>query len=248
MFRVRTFIGASAAAAATSAGAMALIIYITLWFQSVLGASPLGAGTRLLALTAPILLLAPVGGRLSSIVPARAMLCVGLACIAGGGFAMSQVSAASQWSVLVPGLALAGVGLGLSAPALSSTAVSIVPPWRTGMASGLNYTARQLGLATGIAALGAVFEHQVRASTVTALAHSPLAARAGTLGKVIAGGGARGVLAAVHGAPRRALEHTVHASFASGLSHIFEIAAVIAAIGALAGLALVSRRDAYEAG
>lgn len=61
MFRIPSFVGSSAAAFATAASVRSLIIYITLWFQSVLTASPLGAGARLLALTGPVLLLAPVG-------------------------------------------------------------------------------------------------------------------------------------------------------------------------------------------
>jgi hypothetical protein len=47
------------------------VVRLTLWFQSVLGASPLGAGLRLLALTLLVLVFAPVGGRLGGVVPAR---------------------------------------------------------------------------------------------------------------------------------------------------------------------------------
>jgi predicted MFS family arabinose efflux permease len=41
---------------------------------------------------------------------------------------------------------------------LASTAVSVVEPRRAGMASGINNTFRQVGIATGIAGLGAIFQ------------------------------------------------------------------------------------------
>ena len=42
---------------------------------------------------------------------------------------------------------------------LASTAVGVVEPARAGMASGINSTLRQVGIATGVAALGAIFSH-----------------------------------------------------------------------------------------
>ena len=46
-------------------------------------------------------------------------------------------------------------------PPLASTAIGVVPVERSGMASGINSTFRQVGIATGIAGLGAVFQHSV---------------------------------------------------------------------------------------
>ena len=67
---------------------------------------------------------------------------------------MSRVAASSGWTLLLPGFVLAGIGIGLTNPALASTAVGVVSPERSGMASGTNSTFRQVGIATGIAALG----------------------------------------------------------------------------------------------
>ncbi|HEX4837366.1 MAG TPA: hypothetical protein VFV03_02430, partial [Solirubrobacteraceae bacterium] len=54
-----------------------------------------------------------------------------------------------------------GVGVGLVNPPLASAAIAVAPPARSGMASGANSTFRQVGIATGIAALGAVFQHDL---------------------------------------------------------------------------------------
>jgi predicted MFS family arabinose efflux permease len=56
---------------------------------------------------------------------------------------------------------VAGIGAGFINVPLASTAVGVVEPARAGMASGINSTFRQVGIATGVAALGAIFSHHV---------------------------------------------------------------------------------------
>ena len=55
-------------------------------------------------------------------------------------------------------------------PPLASTAVGVVPVARAGMASGVNSTFRQVGIATGIAALGSIFSQQVASAVRPELA------------------------------------------------------------------------------
>ncbi len=85
---------------------------------------------------------------------------------------MTAVDAQSSWTVLIPGFILAGAGIGLVNPPLASTAIGVVPPARSGMASGINSTFRQVGIATGIAGLGAIFQHRVTQHTTSSLARS----------------------------------------------------------------------------
>src|SRR6202012_5361105 len=75
----------------------------------------------------------------------------------------------STWTVLLPGFLVSGFGIGIVNPVLASGAVSVVQPQRSGMASGANNTFRQVGIATGIAVLGAVFQSQILAHTTAAL-------------------------------------------------------------------------------
>ena len=70
---------------------------------------------------------------------------------------MHGISDTSKWTTLLAGFIEAGVGVGLVNPPLASTAIGVVEQRRSGMASGVNTTFRQVGLATGIAALGALF-------------------------------------------------------------------------------------------
>jgi hypothetical protein len=47
---------------------------------------------------------------------------------------------------------------------MTVAALAVVPPSQSGMASGVNNTARQLGIAAGIAALGALVESRTNAA------------------------------------------------------------------------------------
>ncbi len=71
------------------------------------------------------------------------------------------------------GSLVAGVGIGLANPAIASTALGVVPPARAGMASGINSTFRQVGIATGVAGLGAVFQSRIASELATRLPQAP---------------------------------------------------------------------------
>ena len=90
---------------------------------------------------------------------------------------MRGLTESSGWTHLIPGFILAGAGVGLVNPPLASTAIGVVTPDRAGMASGINSTFRQIGIATGIAGLGSLFSHTVRTHVVSLLAGSPGARR-----------------------------------------------------------------------
>src|SRR5215208_1594857 len=62
----------------------------------------------------------------------------------------------SSWPILMPGFIVASIGTGLFNPALTNVALSSVPQEQSGVAAGVNDTARQAGIAVGVAALGAL--------------------------------------------------------------------------------------------
>jgi predicted MFS family arabinose efflux permease len=138
-----------------------MFLYLTLYLQDVLGLSPLQTGVRFLPLSLISFVAAPIAGRLSARVPIRLLLGSGLALVALSMWLMSGISLSSDWTTLLPGFIVGGIGIGLVNAPLATTAVSTVRQERAGMASGLNNTFRQLGIATGIAALGAIFLNKV---------------------------------------------------------------------------------------
>jgi len=153
LFRRPAFAGASIVALAVSASMFSMFLYLTLYIQDVLGYSPLQAGLRFLPITLLTFAVAPISGRLSVRIPVRLLLGAGLALVSAGLLTMTAVDASSGWTTLIPGFLLAGAGVGLINPPLASTAVGVVHHSRSGMASGINSTFRQVGIATGIAGL-----------------------------------------------------------------------------------------------
>ena len=172
LLRRPAFAGASLVGFTLSASMYSLFLFLTLYIQNVLGYAPFQAGLRFLPLTILLFVVAPISGRLTVIVPIRLILAVGLVLVAGGLALMSGLSAGSAWTHLLPGFIVAGIGVGVINPALASTAVAVVPHSRSGMASGINGTFRQVGIVTGIAALGAIFQHEVSTRTLAALTRS----------------------------------------------------------------------------
>lgn len=240
LLRKPAFVGVTLATFAAGAGMFALLPYLTLYLQNDLGYAPLTGGLCLLPFTVPCFVV-PIGARSAfERLPAKAALSVGMAISAAGLALMSRLSVSSTWTALIPGLVLAGIGLGIVNPAIARIALGVVPPQRTGMASGISNTARIGGLATGVAALGAVFQSRLSTSLAARLGHP-----ASQLARALASGGIR---AARRLAPHRHdIITALHHAFVSGADEILAIGAIVVFVGALVGLALVRGRDFYRA-
>jgi len=222
LFRKPTFGGVSIAAFALSASLFAMFLYITLYLQNILGYSPLQTGVRFLPVTGLGLVLAPVAGRLAARMSPRWFLGGGIALVAAGLFVMHGVGPNSSWTVLLPGLMLAGAGVGIANPTLAQVAVGVVPPARSGMASGINNTCRQVGIATGIAGLGAVFQHEVAGKAAQLHSRTQVAAHqafASGLNEILIVGGAVAAVGALFAfvlvRQRDMAEGTAHADAAA---------------------------------
>jgi EmrB/QacA subfamily drug resistance transporter len=161
LVKVPTFVGGLTSAFGISASLFSLLTYLVLYIQNLLGYSAIEAGVRFLPLTGAIFLTAGIAGRLSARVPTRLLIGPGFVLIGIGLLLMHGLTPSDDWTALLAGMIVAGVGAGLVNVPLATTAVAVVEPARAGMASGVNSTFRQVGIATGIAALGAIFSHSI---------------------------------------------------------------------------------------
>jgi EmrB/QacA subfamily drug resistance transporter len=225
LFRKPAFTGAQVTAFALSAAVFSMFLYLTLYLQNYLGYSSIQTGLRFLPITLLSFVCAALSGKLSGFAPVRVLLAAGLALCAIGLGLLHGLTPSSGWTALLPGFILMGAGVGLTNPALASTAIGVVPPRQAGMASGTNNTFRQVGIASGIAALGALFEHHIR----TTLHIS---------------GRELNFVASGHRIPSGFVVAThVNQTFISALNELFVVGAIIAAVGAVLALSLVRRRD-----
>jgi EmrB/QacA subfamily drug resistance transporter len=243
LFRKPTFSGAAIVALTMSSAMFAMFLYLVLYLQTLLGLSPLQTGLRFLPFTAISFFAAALSGNLTTRIPVRLLLGGGLGLVGAGLLMMRGLTPSSQWTALLAGFVVAGVGVGLVNPALASAAIGVVPPARSGMASGINNTFRQVGTATGIAALGALFESSIRTKLGPLLAGTPAAGRVNQIAHAVAGGGTQRVLHAVPSPERGAASAAIHVAFTAAMNEILLVGGLIALTGAALALALVRGSD-----
>jgi EmrB/QacA subfamily drug resistance transporter len=222
LLRNRAFSALVLAGALFSAAAWADMAYESLWLQSLLGKSAIGAGLVLLpAALMAFVVSAGLGRHMHRFSP-RALIGTGMAIITIGVFAQAVVRSGSPGWVIMPGTALVGAGAGLVMAPLSSAAMALVPHQKAGMAAGALTTFRQLGYAFGIAVLGEIF-----AGGLTRVAGP-------SLGPALSGGEASEILASHPG-----LSHLFHEAFASALDQTLLVAGAFGLLGTLAVFTLV---------
>ncbi len=243
LFRKPTFVGASLVAFCLSSSMFAMFLYLTLYIQNILSYSPLQAGLRFLPLTLVSFVAAPISGRFSSRVPVRMLLGVGLGLVGVGLALMGGLTVDSEWTALLAGFLIAGAGIGMVNPALASTAIGVAPPARSGMASGINNTFRQVGIATGIAALGAIFQHRVETKIVSLLAGTPVSGRSHDLATAVSSGSASSAIRSVPPSARGVVAGAARQGFITGLNEILLVSAIVALAGAALAFVLVRSRD-----
>jgi EmrB/QacA subfamily drug resistance transporter len=160
LFRTPAFTGAQIVAFTLSGAFFSQFLYLAVYLQNVLHLSPIETGVRFLPLSLLAFLVAPVAGRMSAHMPPRFLFGAGMALVGVALLLMHGLSATSSWTTLLAGFVVGGIGVGLVSAPLASVAVSVVPPRQAGMAAGVNNTFRQVGIATGIAGLGAILQRQ----------------------------------------------------------------------------------------
>lgn len=243
LFRRRAFTGVQLAAFAVSGSLFALFLYLTLFLQSFLGLSPVEAGLRYLPITLGAFLVAPLAGMALARVQARYLMSGGLALVGVGLFLMSGIDMGSEWTALLGGFIVAGVGVGVLNPVIADVALSVVPKEQSGMASGINDTFRQVGVAVGTAAWGAIFlsagaskAQEVAGGAVDGSKARELveATSAGALGKAVS---------AVPAHAQDTVRNAAEQGFLHGFNEILLLGAILSVAGSVLALWLVRERE-----
>jgi EmrB/QacA subfamily drug resistance transporter len=245
LLRVPTFSGGAIAAFAMNGSLYAMLLYFVIYLQDVLGYSALAAGLRVAILSVAQLVTSVIAGRLSERVPTRWLIGPGLLLVGIGLIVMAGLNGGSSWTHLVPGFIVAGLGAGLVNPPLASTAIGVVPPQKAGMASGVNTTFRQVGIATGIAALGSIFTSAIQRHLTGALPPS-LAGSTGRMVTAVRQGSVGQLLASVPAADRAVVGGALRSSFAAALNELLYVTAGLALVGAVCAVVLIRRKDFHR--
>src|SRR5215210_1364776 len=247
LFKKRAFTGVQLAALGVSASMFALFLYMTFYLQGFLGHDPLEAGIRYLPFTVTNFFVAAATGALLSRVPARVIISAGLAITGLGLLLMSGLDPADDWTALLGGFLLSGAGVGLINPALADVALSVVPKEQSGVASGINDTFRQVGIAIGIAAWGAIFLGRGASKVETLAAGTPAAngARPRELVEAVSAGHLGDAVAAAPPGARAGIADAAQQGFLTGFNEIVLLGGIFAIAASLVALWLI-REEAIE--
>jgi EmrB/QacA subfamily drug resistance transporter len=249
LFRKPAFTGVQLAALAVSASMFALFLYLTFYLQGYLGHDPLEAGLRYLPFTIVTFFASAATGALISKFPARVLLSAGLGITGIGLLLMGGLDPADEWTALLGGFLLGGAGVGIINPVIADVAVSVVPKEQSGMAAGINDTFRQVGIAVGIAAWGAIFLGRGAAKVEELAAGTPAATgeRPRQLVEAVSSGNLDEALASVPPGARDQVETAANAGFLAGLNDIVMLGGILSIAGAVVALWLVRERDIERA-
>jgi MFS family permease len=171
-----------------------------------------------------------------------------LALAAVGMWIAAHLNGDSRWTALLAGFIIAGVGLGAASASTSQAALATVDNSRAGMATGAVNTMRQIGVAAGVAVLGALFQHRVSAEMTSQLRGAPVTpGQAHALASAAGSGAGTRITAAAPDALRGLLAAAARSSTATGINEILLTGSILAGVAALIALIVIRREPAATA-
>lgn len=157
-FRSPTFSAGNLANFLLNASLNGAVFFIAQYLQVAQGYGPLDSGLRLLPLTSPVFVVAPLAGLLVNRIGARPLTVGGLLLETAGLLWLGLLSTSSQaYQAMVLPLIIIGIGVAMTLPPLQNSILNAVAGDEIGKASGTLSMFRQLGAAFGVAILTAVF-------------------------------------------------------------------------------------------
>ncbi|UQX87452.1 MFS transporter [Jatrophihabitans telluris] len=154
MFANRVFATTQVAAFAISSSLFAVLLYVSLYAQGVLGLSPVQTGAIYLPGTLLMIVVAASTSKLVGRVRPTVALAVSLLGVAAGLALLTLADEHSSWVATMPGIVLACGATGVFNPVMSGLVLQESAATQAGLATGINDTFRQTGVALGIATLG----------------------------------------------------------------------------------------------
>ena len=132
--------------------------------QTFLHWSPIQSGAALLPWTILIVIFAPIAGKLSDRVGSRWLIAGGMTTVALCCLELSTVGVHSGFWRMLPGFVLGGLGMSFVMTPMSAAVMGAAPVEKAGVASGVLNTFRQVGVALGIAIMGAIITNREAAA------------------------------------------------------------------------------------
>jgi len=164
LFRNGTFTGANIVAILVTLAMFGIFVFCPIYMQTFRGWSPIQSGAALLPWTILIVIFAPIAGKLSDRVGSRWLISGGMTTVALCCLELSTVTVSSSFWHMLPGFVLGGLGMSFVMTPMSAAVMGAAPVEKAGVASGVLNTFRQVGVALGIAIMGAIITNREAAA------------------------------------------------------------------------------------
>jgi EmrB/QacA subfamily drug resistance transporter len=228
----------------------AIFFFTALYLAEVVGDTGFGIASIFLPMTVLMIVASVLVGRWEGMVDLRWLVPTGCL-IFSAGLLLTNISLSPNpaYLPLAASLALTGIGIGMTVVPITSSALTAVPPERSGMAASATNTSREIGAVTGVAVLGALVNEQLRSDLTGRLKHLGIPANFQSIvihaietGGVPSNGnkaGAGGAAGAGQGQLVQEVINAAYTAFHQGLrAALFLSAGLVLAAGILAALTL----------
>jgi EmrB/QacA subfamily drug resistance transporter len=168
VFRVRAFTGGLVAMGGWAFGVFGTYFYTAIYLQEVLGFSPTEAGAGFVPMALVMSVFAIVAPRVEARLGIGRTVATALALMAVSIGILSTLGAGATYLRMLPWFLLFGVGGGLLVP-LTNVIIGVLPPARSGIASGILNVSREVAGLMGVALLGAIVNSRENSATGPAL-------------------------------------------------------------------------------
>ncbi|MFC1437418.1 hypothetical protein ABUW04_04040 [Streptacidiphilus sp. N1-10] len=173
MARRPGFTGTAIVSVAHMATLMAAATYLALFLMGALGFTPLQMGLRLLPISVCAMIAAPVTSIFAKRVPIGVGLTATMTMVTAGMYLLGGFGRDDGWTHFLPGMVVGGLGIGALTALNQAASLTFASQENAGMASATFGTLRQVGLAMGIAGLGAMYSQVAQDRADSALASVP---------------------------------------------------------------------------
>ena len=150
VFSNGAFISACLATLLMSAIFFAALLYLPQYMTKTLGYSAIKAGAGLLPVMGTFALTSFTAGTLYERLGAKTVVSIGAASLAAGMYLLSGIHTHTDYTELVPGMVVLGVGIGLFYSSITTVAITAVDAARASLAGAIMYMCQIAGGAIGL--------------------------------------------------------------------------------------------------
>jgi EmrB/QacA subfamily drug resistance transporter len=249
--RVPQFVTANVLAYCAYFATFAVFFFTALYLEEVVGDSGFQIAEVFLPMTVLMVLASVLAGFWTITAGLRWSMVAG-SVILGAGLLLTSfvISPNPPYLPLAAALSLAGIGVGATVVPATSSALTAVPPERSGMAASATNTSREVGAVTGVAVLGALVDSQLQADLTRSLQHLGLSRALQQYviqgvedGLEPASGHAKGVGPASQGTLVNEVIHAAYSAFQSGLHAALYLSAVLVIAAGVFSFVLLGKRE-----